>query len=199
MMAKLKYEPDLTKAVIKLLHGVGIGSVWVRVGTIIITPKPIRGVADAIKAGKIAVYHDPHFLMAKNQYSAFYDGGYNAMFVGFSDPDTVGRKAVIVHEAVHAVNDIKKRSSIVHIDDEAAAFTAQAMYIRGLGNRPPIRLKTKDTTIDDVYAASFAVADRIFGGMAHPTSEIDTLRDKIRAMGGDYATNADSTVGYDGL
>jgi hypothetical protein len=83
----------------------------------------------------------------------------------------------------------------LHEDDEAAGYVAQAMYIRGLGTRAPLRLTSKDTVVDDIYKASFDVADAIFGGVGHPVGLLDTLRDKIRANP-QYSTTAGALAGY---
>src|SRR4051794_6766770 len=95
-LAKLKDVADLKLAVQKILNGPGVSSVWVNISGKTTTPKPIRAVAEAIRLGKIAVYYDPSCVMVSGNSAAFYDGGYNAMFLGFDKADTVGRKAVIV-------------------------------------------------------------------------------------------------------
>jgi hypothetical protein len=199
-LRQLQRLPVWTEAVARLLHGPGIGSVWVQVGRFGITPQAIRRVGDAIRAENIKVYYDPGFVMVNNAFAAFYDGGYDAMFTGFCTLDTIGRKAVLVHEATHAANDMKRRSTMLHVDDEAAGYVAQAMYIRGTGVRAPIRLTSPTAVIDDIYKASFDVADAIFGGIGHPVDLLDTLRDKILAnpnysvTGTVTATGSDSTV-----
>jgi len=198
MLRELQRLPNWTEDVVRILHGPGVGSVWVRVGQFTITPKPIRAIGDAIKKGTIKVYYDPKMLMAIKPSAAYYDGGYDAMFTSFVDTSTIGRKAVLVHEAVHAINDMKKRASILHVDDEAAAYTAQMMYIRGTGVRAPIRLTSTTTVVDDIYRTAFAVADAIFAGTGHPTTELEALRTAIRAHP-DYTSSANATVGYNGI
>lgn len=190
--------PNWTDTVVGILRGPGVGSVWVQVGRYGITPHAIRAVGDAIRHGRITVYYDPSFTVVADSFGAFYDGGADAIFTGFCRLDTIGRKAVLVHEATHAVNDMKARAAILHVDDEAAAYTAQAMYIRGLGTRAPIRLTSTNTFTDAIYKASFDVADAIFGGRGHPVAELDLLRSAIRSDPF-YTLNSGSQVGYNGI
>ena len=197
-LRQLQHLPRLTNAVAGILHGPGVGSVWVQVGRYGITPHSIRAVGNAIRDGRIKVYYDPHFVVVRDSFSAYYDGGYDAMFTGFCQLDTIGRKAVLVHEATHAANDMKTRSAMLHVDDEAAGYTAQAMYIRGLGTRAPIRLTSTNAITDAIYKASFDVADAIFGGRGQPATELEALRTAIRADP-NYATSAGSSAGYNGI
>jgi hypothetical protein len=198
MLRQLQQPLNWTAAVADVLQGPGIGSVWVQVGRYSITPKALRAVGRAIRDGRIPVYYDPNFVMVNGAFGAYYDGGYDAMFTGFCVLDTMGRKAVLVHEATHAVSDMKNRAAMLHVDDEAAGYTAQAMYIRGMGVRPPIRLKTTNTIKDAIYLGAFNVADAIFGGRGHPVDQLDLLRDAIRADP-DYAASAGTTAGYNGI
>lgn len=97
-----------------------------RLKTIEIKPGYFKLVADAIRKGKVKVIVDSSL----DGGTFYYDSGEDAFYL--DDPGAVTRitaKALIVHEGVHAVNDMYGRSTIDAIDDEFAAYLAQAMYM----------------------------------------------------------------------
>lgn len=86
------------------------------------TPKLFRDVGEAIRSRRLNAYYDPS--MGPNaQY--FHKGGY--MLLGFAKAATATQKSVIVHEAAHAVCDLRA-VPMPGYQAEAIGHLAQAIY-----------------------------------------------------------------------
>jgi hypothetical protein len=121
-------------------------------GGIFVTPARFKGVADAIKAGKISVE-----IGGTGGFSAFYQSSGNTLTLGSTDLSTDSKRALVIHECTHAICDLQG-IRFRAVNGEAAAYTAQALYFRMHGHAAD-RLVASDVKTDAVFAAAFDVAD----------------------------------------
>ncbi|WP_282610246.1 hypothetical protein [Pelagibius sp. Alg239-R121] len=129
-------------------------------GSIRVTPALIADVGTALSSGKIAVVVDP--ALAHN---ARYHAKLNQFQLkkNISTLDLLDR-ALLIHEATHAVNDMRKLGKTLNIDDEAAGYIAQALYLYGNHPVKTDRLKdAKNAAADKLYAAAYSAAVAIVG------------------------------------
>ena len=102
-----------------------IGKIQFYLSPMTICYSEFQGVADAIESKKIAVVCTP----SKTATFSFYDATINTMVLRTKDTHSVKPRSLIVHEAVHAMNDINRQQGLIKDDDEAAAYLAQGMYL----------------------------------------------------------------------
>ncbi len=160
-----------------------------------IRPSHFVEVGKAVREGRITLEIDPKLA----QGDAVYFFKDNKMVLKSYDFNDLLLCALIVHEGVHAINDIKKRSKIATIDDEVAAFVAQALYIRGHGYpvSTGLRLTDKDSKKDAIFQKAFLIADLISARKSFWREWID-LRAAIKAVP-DYAGSLATPRAYKGI
>jgi hypothetical protein len=83
------------------------------------------GVANRIIDRRIAVRFDQTKV---DKGEAEYGPLENTIFIGFKEASGTSRRAIIVHECVHAGLDVKKASGLIVREAECAAYIAQAWY-----------------------------------------------------------------------
>ncbi|MBL8250517.1 MAG: hypothetical protein JNK31_02485 [Candidatus Competibacter sp.] len=161
-----------------------------------IRPSHFKQVGSAIREGRIGIEIDPKLV----QGDAVYFFKDNKMVLKSYDFNDVLLCALIIHEGVHAINDIKKRSKIAIIDDEVAGFVAQALYIRGHGYPASTGLRLTDNTDkkkDAIFQKAFAIADLIADRKSYWREWVD-LRAAIKAVP-DYAGSLATPRAYKGI
>lgn len=160
-----------------------------------VRPHHFREVGTAIYEGKIAVELDPKLA----QGDAVYFFKTNKIVLKSCDLGDLLFCALVIHEGVHAINDIKKRSKMAIIDDEAAGFVAQALYVRGHGYPAStgLRLTDNDKKKDAVFQRAFAVADLVSARKSYWREWID-LRAAIKDVP-DYASSLATPRAYKGI
>ncbi|HRD64963.1 MAG TPA: hypothetical protein PKY50_02295 [Candidatus Competibacter sp.] len=161
-----------------------------------IRPSYFVEVGKAIRDGGIAIEIDPKLA----QGDAIYFFKTNKIVLKSYDFNDLLLCALIIHEGVHAINDIKKRSKIATIDDEVAAFVAQALYVRGHGYPASTGLRLTDNTDkkkDAVFQKAFLIADLITARKSFWQEWID-LRAAIKAVP-DYAGSLATPRAYKGI
>lgn len=160
-----------------------------------IRPSHFVEVGKAIREGRITLEIDSKLA----QGDAVYFFKDNKMVLKSYDFNDLLLCALIIHEGVHAINDIKKRSKIATIDDEVAAFVAQALYIRGHGypSSTGLRLTDNNKKKDAIFQKAFVIADLISARKSFWREWID-LRAAIKAVP-DYAGSLATPRAYKGI
>jgi hypothetical protein len=161
-----------------------------------IRPSHFKEVGKAIREGRIAVEIDPKLV----QGDAVYFFKDNKIVLKSYDFNDLLLCALIIHEGVHAINDIKKRSKIAIIDDEVAGFVAQALYVRGHGYPSSTGLRLTDNTDtkkDAVFQKAFVVADLVSARKSFWREWVD-LRAAIKDVP-DYASSLATPRAYKGI
>lgn len=160
-----------------------------------IRPSHFVEVGKAIRESRITLEIDPKLA----QGDAVYFFKDNKMVLKSYDFNDLLLCALIIHEGVHAINDIKKRSKIATIDDEVAAFVAQALYIRGHGypSSTGLRLTDNNKKKDAIFENAFVIADLISARRSFWREWID-LRAAIKAVP-DYAGSLATPRAYKGI
>ncbi len=135
-----------------------------------------RRVATALANNTLHVVEN-HFSENKMVYAAWDDdaNGYeaNTFYLGNTPRYSRDFNGLVVHESVHAFFDLT-RFSVQWVDNEAAAYIAQAYYLRNSGyaqSRIPIG--------SPLRVASLFVGDMTAGGDA--SSLLDSIRDSLRS------------------
>jgi hypothetical protein len=143
-------------------------------GRITVDQSSFRRVADAIEQDKIAIVEN-RFDRDIAMYSAFAssDSAANTFYLGRNPRWSRTFNALIVHESVHASFDLTK-TTIPWIDNEAAAYMAQAYYLRNSGYT---RNRLEPGSETDI--SYLLVEDVIAGG--DEKFLLDALRDSLRA------------------
>lgn len=158
-----------------------------------IKPSDFTDLATAIWDDRMSVEQDSKALL-----DAEYRFGPNKLVVKNANITDFLSEALIIHEGVHAINDMKKRGSLPAVDDEVAGYVAQALYVRGHGKAKKGEYITHPvTTKQDIFKAAFALAERILEKKSY-WQQIITLREAIYADP-DYAANLKQKRTFDGL
>jgi hypothetical protein len=164
----------LSDQVVQVLRGGEAGKINFTIGAVKITGGDFGKVADEIELGCVKVHHDQRGEFVPAGSARYISNGKtstvpgskaylpgDSMILGFGSLRTLDDKSLIVHEAVHAINDLFM-VTMRGIDDEVAGYVAQALYYRRAGfTGVPI---ADDALIQDVYKAAFAYADGIIAG-----------------------------------
>lgn len=165
------------QAVVNTLTGAGVH---------VIKPYTIRGftllninfsvVAVNVSAGVTKVVYD-----SSEVGMAEYDTGTNTFHLGFTDANSLSRKALIVHESVHAVCDLMNLTTMDIGTSESAAYLAQCLYARGNSTDPDpdARLYSEDEDKDRVFQVGWELAGTLLAGSTPSTADYDRLRDAV--------------------
>lgn len=181
-MAASPAAPATVSAIEKLLKDqTATHLVNFALGPIRVTPALLADVGTAVAAGKIKVMIDPTI-----SHNAIYNAKSNQLQLksNFSAPGLLER-ALVVHEATHAINDMRKLGLTPNIDDEAVAYIAQALYLYGNHPVKSDRLKDpKNAAADRLYAAAYAAAVAIVGkkNAAAIAGEVSKVRAALKTV-----------------
>ncbi len=115
-------------------------------------------VANLVIDGEIGVVHDTSISPG----TAEYDSGDNVFLFNFETAETRTRKALIIHEAVHAFLDWQSDSEILVSDSEALAYVAQCYYMYHHTAEPAAsRLTDVNPTDDEVFRLGWLIAEKL--------------------------------------
>ncbi len=146
----------------------------------------IRRVRDLISQRRIAVQYDSSLTgIAKYVHPDHAVDG-NTLKAGFSTAASVWHRALIVHEAVHAVFDVRGTKTVLR-EAEAAAYVAQAIHLIRHRQLPHFaHLPTLDM---DIFTAAEQVATWVIGIRPPPRVALVALANAIAAKypAGEYA------------
>jgi hypothetical protein len=149
-------------------------------GGVDVSPGALASIGGYILRGKIKVTIDATTVMA-------YFPATNKIRVNTLDFQDCKQRAVLVHEATHAVYD-KNGGKMLTMEAEVAGFIAQALYLRT--NDPRIN-KGQKVVIDDTEQAGFttgayplasaavSVADLVLAGKSITDADVADLKAAI--------------------
>ncbi len=157
------------------------------------SPKVFPVLAQVIDDDKIEVEYDSSL---KGQ--AAYDYAKNTLYVNFVKPDSLTKKALLIHECTHAIYDCVKQKMNVQTS-ESIAYIAQCMYARIHAPAGSPRLQNaSDSVRDEVFKVGWDIAGSIIGGnsvsLAEQTAMISAVS-KHPFYSGNFAASA----GFNGV
>lgn len=110
------------KVILDVLSEPGVAAMAFKVGRFELVAGDLTDVAQAIRSGRIRVVHRP-----SAGHMAYYNSWTNTMIVSWDTLPAFGSRALIVHESVHAVEDLRRMRQTM-AESEAFAYVAQALY-----------------------------------------------------------------------
>jgi hypothetical protein len=116
---------SLADTVAAIFEGPRVARIHFRLGRLEISPQRLRGVGKAIKKGDIKVEVHTGKLLG-----AAYDPHDDTLMVPDDKLASVVSQAGVLHEGVHALVDMYKCKEVTVLNDEAAAYLAEAIYLR---------------------------------------------------------------------
>ncbi|WP_406698798.1 hypothetical protein V5E97_07915 [Singulisphaera sp. Ch08] len=178
--------------VLSTLGSAPMGWINFHIGPYHINTLEFRKIADRIRSGTFAVYRLPG-----DAEKAEYDPEANALHIRFGW-DIVD-KANIVHEAVHAIFDLKKACNIFTLDDEAAAYLAESLYAQAYV-LPSDRRQLVGRYEEDqaIFMQSYLLARSVLEGAELGDADFDPLRNAI-ANHSEYKAGSRGVAAYDGV
>ncbi|CAN5195131.1 hypothetical protein BH20ACI1_BH20ACI1_01080 [soil metagenome] len=119
----------------------------------------------------------------------------NTMYLGFTSTMEETNKAIIIHEATHAVCDMLKMNLMI-ADSEVMAYVAQCQYIYTKSN---YRIEGSTKSKDAIFAAAWSVAAMIQKGQTPSDADYLKVRQAV-CSDSDYGLKSSAKVAaYDGL
>ena len=156
------------------------------------TPQVFSVLASMIKDDKIHIEFD-----SKQSGRAEYDYGTNTLYLGFSSAATLSKKALVIHESVHAVYDaVSQKMSVA--DSESIAYIAQCQYARANNPNPEQRLQSPNAAKDKVFELAWNIAGKLLAGEKPTLDEKNALRDAV-SQHPFYMANAAHDAGFNGV
>jgi hypothetical protein len=116
----------LADTVAAIFEGPRVARIHFRLGGLEISPQRLRGVGKAIKKGDIKVEVEKGGKLL----SASYHPHSDTLLVPDDKLASVSAQAGVLHEGVHALVDMYKFKDVTVLNDEAAAYLAEAIYWR---------------------------------------------------------------------
>jgi hypothetical protein len=109
-----------------IFEGPQIARIHFRLGRLEVSPQRLRGVGKAMKKDDI------HVVPGKTGklLSAAYSPHSNTLTVSDEKLASIASRAAVLHEGVHALVDMYKCKEVTVLNDEAAAYLAEAIYLR---------------------------------------------------------------------
>lgn len=188
-------SPQLTSAITQIFQNtVTNRHIRFRIGSIQVAPERLVDVGSAISRGDINVV----LGQTSSGSNAQYDPRANLLRLTNPDVSDPRARGLIVHEGVHAANDILARATN-RLDDEVAAFLAQAVYLRT--NSPWHRnrsFQADGTAAGNLRAALMPVADHVMCGRAIQPRQLTRLRQAVLSTP-NYIGIDGLSVRYDGV
>lgn len=162
-----------------------------------ITPDCFAQVRKAIDDGRIVVAINP-----KLGVTGTYDSGSNCLELVDGTSLHMERKALIVHECLHAWFDLKLVKNMTVKTSEAAAHLAQCIYARkkvGEAIAVSDRLQGSNPAKDHVFDLAWTLAGKVINSGKSPTqAEVDDLEDAI-AKCPSYKSEAKDIAQWNGV
>lgn len=186
-------------AVHAVLSDPAIGRIRIRLRGVIITPAMLWGIRDMVHSNQIHVRHLPG-LGSDAQYDSANDSNTpNSFLLKHSQAGGYMRRAMIVHEAIHAACD-HANFGHMHVDtSEAAAYIGQCLFVRI--KRPPTvtdRLSHSVPIRDRVFETAWICAEAILAGGQPTQAQIEDVRTAVRNHPW-YSSTGDTAAGYNGI
>lgn len=169
---------DLARqAVVATLTGAGIGKIkpfTIRSFTLLSPMFSVVGINVAARITNV-VYDASEVGLAE------YDTGSNTYHLGFTDAGSLSRKALIVHESVHAICDLLNLRTMDIGTSESSAYLAQCLYARANSTDPDpdARLFSEDEDKDRVFKVGWELAGKLLADTTPSSADYDRLRDAV--------------------
>jgi hypothetical protein len=131
---------------------------------------------------------------------AEYDTGTNTFHVAFTAATSLTRKALIIHEATHALCDFNNKSTMDIGESESMAYIAQCQFARLLNTSsdPGVRLMDTPPAKDKVFEVGWGIAGTLLGGGLPGAADIASMRDAVNKHP-NYKNNVATKAGYNGV
>jgi hypothetical protein len=185
----------LRRLVVEALSGPVINRVSVSHSGHTITGRSLAAVANRVIDREIGVVVDS----TAGSGEAEYDSGSDTFHLGFSSAASRTRKALIVHEAVHAALDMQTASSITIAQSESLAYVVQCFYVREYTPDPDAeRLTSSNPLKDKVYEIAWDMAATLAKRRQPEPIYWSALDSAIRRHP-TYKKNAGKKAGFDGI
>lgn len=158
-------------------------------------PAELSALAPLIASDRIHVKFD-----ASVAGHAEYDTGTNTFHVAFTTATTLTRKALIVHEATHALCDFNNKSTMDIGESESMAYIAQCQIGRLLKTDPDPDVRLMDTPADKdkVFEVAWGIAGTLLGGGLPGAADITAMRNAVN-IHPNYKNNVGNNAGYNGI
>jgi hypothetical protein len=157
--------------------------------------RSLAAVGVRVLEGDIGVTIDPSL----NSDEAEYNSGTNTLHLGFRRAPTWTKKALIVHEAVHAVLDMRAASGLTIAESESLAYVVQCFYMHEHTPDPTTeRLEDDNERKDHVYEIAWGMAAKLARGTQPSATEWLALDHAVRRHP-KYKKTAGNTADFDGI
>lgn len=152
-----------------------------------------NNIKNLIEAGFIKAEYDE-----KKSGMAEYDYGNNTLYLGFKSTSELTKKALVVHEAVHAVYDMVKMKMSV-ADSESIAYIVQCQYARANAPEGSSRLQSSNSGNDKVFEVGWRIAGKLLGQdtSALTTEDYTAMREAVSGHTY-YSAKAAKDAGFNG-
>jgi hypothetical protein len=182
----------MKQLVITVLDDALVSRITFRFGPVNIAAAGYDAVKAAVQSDRITVVHIPDLGTNK----AVYRYTHNQFRLGFTSlGGSADRKALILHEATHAIFDINA-TRMKEKQSEAAAYIAQCMYFYFL-NEAAIRGGATPTFSGNaILTAAWPIA---VGAISTPQIADTALAPLFTAIANDRQYNAEADVVFDGV
>lgn len=185
----------LRRVVVDALSGLVINRVNVSHAGHTITGRSLAAVANRVIDREIGVVIDSKVGSGE----AEYDSGSDTFHLGFSSASTRTRKALIIHEAVHAALDMQTASRVTIAQSESLAYVVQCFYLREHSLDPEAeRLTSTNPLKDKVFEIAWDMAGTLASGRQPEALHWNALDSAIRRHP-TYKKNAGRNAGFDGI
>jgi hypothetical protein len=129
-----------------------------------------------------------------------YESGSNTFEFGYTTASTLPQKALILHEATHALLDIMIAPGMKVADSEAMAYIVQCQYAQANNTVPGTRLvgRRVGDPQDRVFSAAWKIAKKILANRQPKDADYNKLKKAI-SKEPKYRSNFRDPVNWDGI
>jgi hypothetical protein len=182
----------MKQVVISVLDDANVNRIAFRFGPVNVTGAGYGSVKSAVQADRITAIHVPELGMN----AAVYRWTANQFRLGFNSlGGSADRKALIVHEATHAIFDMGS-TRMKEKESEAGAYIAQCMFFFFV-NEAAIRGGATPTFSNNpILAAAWTIA---VAAIATPQIADAALAPLFTAIANDRHYNAEADLAFDGV
>lgn len=185
----------LRRLVVEALSGPVVNRINVSHAGHTITGRTLTVIANRVIDREIGVVVDSKAGSGE----AAYDSSTDTFHLGFSSASSRTRKALIIHEAVHAALDMHTASAVSVAQSESLAYVVQSFYVREYTLNPDEeRLTSSNPLKDKVYEIAWDMAAMLSKGKQPEPLHWNALDSAIRRHP-TYKKNAGKNAGFDGI
>ena len=170
-----------------------------------IAPQQFFEIRRLIENNTIQVEHDPELRTPNLRVHsplgvAVYHYGEDRLKLNFcrfaSDPLMGrGQRALIIHEAVHAICDLYHARHMYTNTSEAAAYIAQCAYLQQHAGAFRSRAPLRDASAEHLMQIAWRLGGQVLAGTPLTHQNVREIRSAVNQV----YTSADRRAGYDGI